>query len=67
MLAAIALAWIAMHAATREVLRDEDSRAKIVEQGAEAVGNSSADFCTFVKAETDRLSVVIRSAKIALD
>jgi tripartite-type tricarboxylate transporter receptor subunit TctC len=56
-----------LHAATREVLRDDDSRTEIVEQGAEVVGNSPADFRAFVKAETDRLSVVIRSAKIALD
>jgi tripartite-type tricarboxylate transporter receptor subunit TctC len=53
--------------ATREVLRDEDTRAKIVAQGAEIVGNSPADFRAFIKQETDRLSVVIRSAKIALD
>lgn len=56
-----------LHAAIREVLRDEDTRAKIVDQGAEVVGNSPADFRAFIKAETDRLSVVIRSAKIALD
>jgi len=56
-----------LHKATLEVLRDEDTRAKIVEQGAEAVGNSPGDFRAFIKEETDRLSVVIRSAKIALD
>jgi tripartite-type tricarboxylate transporter receptor subunit TctC len=56
-----------LHKATVEVLRDEDTRTKIVEQGAEVVGNSPADFRAFLKEETDRLSVVIRSAKIALD
>ena len=56
-----------LHKATLEVLRDEDTRAKIVAQGAEVVGNSPADFRAFIKEETDRLSVVIRSAKIALD
>jgi tripartite-type tricarboxylate transporter receptor subunit TctC len=56
-----------LHKATLEVLRDEDTRAKLVEQGAEVVGNSPADFRAFIEEETDRLSVVIRSAKIALD
>ena len=57
----------ALHAATLDVLREEDARAKILEQGAEVVGNSPADFRAFIKDETDRLSVVIRNAKIALD
>jgi tripartite-type tricarboxylate transporter receptor subunit TctC len=57
----------ALHKATLEVLRDEDTRANIVEQGAEVVGNSPADFRAFIRQETDRLSVVIRSAKIELD
>jgi tripartite-type tricarboxylate transporter receptor subunit TctC len=57
----------ALHAATLAVLRDEDARAKIAEQGAEVVGNSPADFRTFIKEETDRLSIVIRNAKITLD
>jgi tripartite-type tricarboxylate transporter receptor subunit TctC len=57
----------ALHAATFEVLRDEDARARIAEQGADVVGNSPADFRTFIKEETDRLSIVIRNAKITLD
>ncbi|MBO0758970.1 MAG: tripartite tricarboxylate transporter substrate binding protein [Bradyrhizobiaceae bacterium] len=56
-----------LHKATLEVLHDEDTRAKILEQGAEVVGNSPANFRAFIKEETDRLSIVIRSAKIALD
>jgi tripartite-type tricarboxylate transporter receptor subunit TctC len=57
----------ALHAATVEVLRDDDARARIAEQGAEVVGNSPADFRTFIKEETDRLSIVIRNATITLD
>lgn len=53
--------------ATLEVLRDENTRAKIVGQGAEVVGNSPADFRAFIEEETDRLSVVTRGANIALD
>jgi tripartite-type tricarboxylate transporter receptor subunit TctC len=56
-----------LHRATLEVLSDVDTRAKIIEQGAEVVGSSPADFRSFIKEETDRLSVVIRSAKIVLD
>jgi tripartite-type tricarboxylate transporter receptor subunit TctC len=56
-----------LHKATLEVLSDADTRAKIIEQGAEVVGSSPADFRSFIKEETDRLSVVIRSAKIVLD
>jgi tripartite-type tricarboxylate transporter receptor subunit TctC len=57
----------ALHAATVETLRDPDVRSKIVEQGAEVVGNSPAEFRTFIREETDRLSIVIRNAKIELD
>jgi tripartite-type tricarboxylate transporter receptor subunit TctC len=56
-----------LHKATLEVLRDQDTRGKIVTQGAEVVGNSPADFRAFIKEETNRLSVVIRNANIVLD
>jgi tripartite-type tricarboxylate transporter receptor subunit TctC len=56
-----------LHAATVEILRDGDARNKIVEQGAEVVGNSPAEFRTFIKEEMDRLSIVIRNANIQLD
>jgi tripartite-type tricarboxylate transporter receptor subunit TctC len=56
-----------LHKATLEVLSDDDTRTKIVEQGAEVVASSPADFRAFIKEETDRLSVVIRSANIVLD
>ena len=50
-----------------EVLRDPAVRTKIVDQGAEVVGNSPAEFRAFIKDEMDRLSIVIRNAKIELD
>ena len=40
---------------------------RIVEQGAEVVANSPAEFRAFIKEETERLSRVIRDANIQLD
>ena len=56
-----------LHAATVEVLRDPDARAKIIEQGAEVAGNSPTEFRAFLQEEIDRLAIVIRNAKIELD
>jgi hypothetical protein len=42
-------------------------RAKIVEQGAEVVANSPAEFRAFVKDETERLAGVVQGANIRLD
>jgi hypothetical protein len=42
-------------------------RAKLVEQGAEVVANSPADFRAFIKDETERLAAVIRNSNITLD
>ena len=48
-------------------LRSDAVRARIAEQGAEVIGGSSEDFATFLKAETERLSAVIKRANIQLD
>jgi len=48
-------------------LRSNAVRARIAEQGAEVIGGSSEDFATFLKAETERLSAVIKRANIQLD
>jgi len=56
-----------LNRATVEVLQDPAVRAKVIEQGAEVVANTPAEFRAFLKEETDRLSVVIRNANIALD
>jgi tripartite-type tricarboxylate transporter receptor subunit TctC len=48
-------------------LRSDAVRARIAEQGAEVIGGSAEDFATFLKAETERLSAVIKRANIQLD
>jgi tripartite-type tricarboxylate transporter receptor subunit TctC len=48
-------------------LRSNAVRARIAEQGAEVIGGSSEDFAAFLKAETERLSAVIKRANIQLD
>jgi tripartite-type tricarboxylate transporter receptor subunit TctC len=57
----------ALHRATVSVLADQGVRARIAEQGAEAVGSTPAEFRAFIKEETERLGRVIRAADIHLD
>ena len=56
-----------LHENIVEVLKDENLRAKMSEQGADVIGNSPAQFREFLAAETARLSKVIKNAKIQLD
>jgi tripartite-type tricarboxylate transporter receptor subunit TctC len=49
------------------ILSEPAVRDRIVEQGAEVVGSSPAEFRGFLKDETDRLAAVIRNAKMQLD
>ena len=56
-----------VHGTTVAVLQDHGVRAKIVEQGAEVVANSPAEFRAFIKDETERLAGVIQGANIRLD
>jgi tripartite-type tricarboxylate transporter receptor subunit TctC len=56
-----------LHHATVSVLADQSVRARIAEQGAEAVANTPAEFRAFIKDETERLGRVIRDADIHLD
>lgn len=42
-------------------------RARLLEQGAEVIGSTPAEFARFLKDETDRLSIVIKRANIQLD
>jgi tripartite-type tricarboxylate transporter receptor subunit TctC len=56
-----------LNRATVSVLADPGVRGKLVEQGAEVVANSPADFRAFIKDETERLAAVIRSSNITLD
>jgi tripartite-type tricarboxylate transporter receptor subunit TctC len=57
----------ALHKSTVDTLQDGDVRRRIAEQGGEVVGNTPAQFRAFIKEETDRLSAVIRNAKIQID
>jgi tripartite-type tricarboxylate transporter receptor subunit TctC len=56
-----------LHHTVTSILQDAGVRAKIVEQGAEVVGGSPAEFRAFIKDETERLADVIRASNIALD
>lgn len=58
---------VLLHRTTAMVLQDHGVRAKIVEQGAEVVANSPAEFRAFVKDETERLAGVVQGANIRLD
>ncbi|MEW6453484.1 MAG: tripartite tricarboxylate transporter substrate binding protein [Pseudomonadota bacterium] len=49
------------------VLQDPTVRARIAEQGADVVANTPDEFRAFIKDEKERLSVVIKNAKISLD
>jgi tripartite-type tricarboxylate transporter receptor subunit TctC len=54
----------------REVLaalRSDAVRSRIAEQGADVVGGSPQDFARFIREVTERLSGVIKRAKIQLD
>jgi tripartite-type tricarboxylate transporter receptor subunit TctC len=57
----------ALHRETVAVLREASVRARLVEQGAEVVGDTPEEFRAFLREETDRLARVIRGAKIQLD
>ena len=56
-----------LNRSTVDTLEDRDVRAKITEQGGEVLGGSPEKFRAFLKAETDRLSAVIRNANIQVD
>jgi tripartite-type tricarboxylate transporter receptor subunit TctC len=56
-----------LNRATVSVLADAGVRSKLVEQGAEVVANSPAQFRAFIKEETDRLATVIHNSNITLD
>jgi tripartite-type tricarboxylate transporter receptor subunit TctC len=56
-----------LHRTTATVLADPVVRGRLSEQGADVVANSPAEFRAFIKDETERLSHIIRAAKIQLD
>ena len=56
-----------LHGTTVAVLHDQAVRAKIIEQGAEVIASSPAEFRAFIRDETARLAGVIRNSNIVLD
>jgi len=56
-----------LHRASASALADPSVRKRIFEQGADVVASSPAEFRAFIKAETERLSHIIRGANIQLD
>ncbi|MCC7487206.1 MAG: tripartite tricarboxylate transporter substrate binding protein [Burkholderiales bacterium] len=56
-----------VHSAVVKALASQDVKEKLLQQGAEPVGNSSEEFGKFMKAETERWARVIREAKIKVD
>jgi tripartite-type tricarboxylate transporter receptor subunit TctC len=56
-----------LHRNSIAVLADPIVRARILEQGAEVVASSPAEFRAFIKDETERIGRVIRDASIQLD
>lgn len=56
-----------LHKEVAEILRENAVRDRIVEQGAEVVGNTPDEFRAFIKAEAERLAAVIRNSKMQLD
>jgi tripartite-type tricarboxylate transporter receptor subunit TctC len=56
-----------LHRETVAVLHEPAAHDRLAEQGAEIVANTPDEFRAFARDETDRLSRVIRAAKIQLD
>jgi tripartite-type tricarboxylate transporter receptor subunit TctC len=56
-----------LHASSVAILQEPVVRARIAEQGADVVANTPDEFRAFIKDEMERLSAVIKNAKIQLD
>jgi tripartite-type tricarboxylate transporter receptor subunit TctC len=56
-----------LHTNSVAVLQEPAVRARIAEQGADVVANTPDEFHAFIRDEMERLSAVIRNAKISLD
>lgn len=55
-----------LHKETVGVMRDAGIKAKILQNGAEAVGNSPEEFAAFIRAEKDKYALIAKSADIRL-
>lgn len=56
-----------LHANILDVLKDDNLRARMAEQGADLIGSTPDEFRAFLTQETARLAQVIARAKIQLD
>jgi tripartite-type tricarboxylate transporter receptor subunit TctC len=56
-----------LHREMAGLLHEPAARERITEQGTDVVGSTPDEFRAFLKAETERLSIVIRNANIHLD
>lgn len=55
-----------LHSAAAEALHSPEVKDKLASQGAIAVGNSSADFATYVRSEIERWGKVIAATGIKI-
>ena len=55
-----------LHKETAAVMHDGGIKTKILQNGAEAVGNSPEEFAAFIRAEKDKYALIAKSADIRL-
>lgn len=53
--------------ATVEAINDERIKERLANEGAQPIGNSSAEFGAFMRSESKRWSEIVKTAKIAID
>ena len=56
-----------IHDASIHVLNQESVRTQLANEGAEAIGGSSADFAAHIQAEFQRMKIMIRDGRIRID
>jgi len=56
-----------LNAETVRTLKTPDTRSLLSQQGADPVGNTEAEFASFIAAEIDRWAKVIRTARIRIE
>jgi tripartite-type tricarboxylate transporter receptor subunit TctC len=55
-----------LHKETAGVMHDAGIKAKILQNGAEAVGNTPEEFAAFIRSEKDKYALIAKSANIRL-
>jgi tripartite-type tricarboxylate transporter receptor subunit TctC len=56
-----------LNAAVVEVLRTNEIKTKLVDQGAEVVGDSPEEFTKFLREDTDKWTKVVKDAGIKIE